>query len=175
MNWLFDQPLYIIVIGVLMAAMLAGGFLQTGRNVLFFAALGCLVLTGAMVGVERLVVTDREAVRQTLLDAAQAVENNDLDAVLEIVHPKAENVRALAQSVQRQHHFTSVRITRFERVEILADRNPPVAEIEFVVIVEGNLSNQPMRVPRRVLMTLTKDGDHWRAVEFEHTDVMKRS
>ena len=61
--------------------------------------LGVAAMVGAGLVVERLVVTDRKAVTQTLDAAVSAVEHNDINRLLACISPSAEGIRGQASAL----------------------------------------------------------------------------
>ena len=89
MTLLFENPLRIIFIGIVIEAVLGIVLLRTGRGAMLWAMLGVLALTLAGVAVERLVVTEKERVEMTLDGITSALEANDLTRVLSYIAPDA--------------------------------------------------------------------------------------
>ncbi|MHC5009676.1 MAG: nuclear transport factor 2 family protein [Planctomycetota bacterium] len=54
------------------------------------ALLGLFLLVGIVIVVERLVVTDREAIRSLVEEATTALREGDFDALADLVHPDYE-------------------------------------------------------------------------------------
>ena len=73
MTFLFENPLRIIFIGIVIEVILGIVLLRTGRGALLWVMLGILALTLVWVGVERLVVTERERVEMTVDGISSAV------------------------------------------------------------------------------------------------------
>ncbi len=73
-----ESPWPILFIGIAAEAVLAFLLLRTGLGKFLIAMIGVAVLIAAGLIVERLVVTDRERVEQTLDAAVAAVRRNDL-------------------------------------------------------------------------------------------------
>ena len=82
MTTLLDNPIPILVAGVVVEIILAIPLLTTRRTKWLFWMGGVLVLTLLLLLVEHLVVTPREEVETTLNDLAAAIEweTDDLDA-----------------------------------------------------------------------------------------------
>jgi hypothetical protein len=93
MNLLEDPWPAIIGGGLLAAVLLVIGF-KTGRGLWLIIVGLVLVVTAGLVVLERLVVTERERVEQTMVDTAAAVESNNVGAVLAYVSPTAGAARS---------------------------------------------------------------------------------
>jgi hypothetical protein len=67
MNWLFEQPLAVVIVGVVLSLGVGMVWTSTGRKEWLFALGAVVLLTIAGLIVEQLVViTDREAIEATL-------------------------------------------------------------------------------------------------------------
>lgn len=172
MEWIFEDPVPIIIVGGLTAAILGGGWIQTGRNFLLYLMIAVLVLTVVLVIVERLVVTPREEVRATLFEIARLVADNDIQAAVDYAHPDARHIRDMATSELSLYHFHSVDIKRNLRITVFPEHNPPRAEADFNVVViidtpDGFLTER--RIPRFVQVTMLQDEDgRWRVSDYAH-------
>jgi hypothetical protein len=173
MEWLFEKPLFIVVIGVSTAVVLGGIWLQTGRRPALYALLLTLGLTGAALLVERMVETDRETIRAMLFRIASHVERNDLESALQYAHSEAGWIRSQAEAELRPYEFHDVNIKANLEIQVELQREPAEASAEFnVVVVLSDRSGiiQHRRIPRFVSVQLRKEGDQWRIVDYEHDD-----
>ena len=81
-------------------------------------------------------VTDREAIDNTLDACAAAVEANDLNRLLECISPSAAQVRADARFVLDRFEVQKARITDLE-ITINRLTSPPTAKAKFRAIGTG--------------------------------------
>ena len=167
---LFEKPLLIGVMGTIAAVLLGFIWLQTGRKQALYAFVAVLMATVAGILVAVSVVTDREAVENVLHDVARAVQHNDLNAVLEYVHPKATLIRDQASAELPRYEFQEVKIK--QNLEITFDKpdlpTEATAKFNVTVIASQRGEQHVWRVPRYVLVTFRKDGDTWRFFSYEH-------
>lgn len=175
MTWFFEaSPVWIIVLGLLLAAMLVGGWIQTGQKALLYAAGAAVVLTSLLLLAERMVETDREQVERTLHEIARDVERNDLQAVLRHIYSGAPEIRDRAASEFPNYTFKEVRITRLRKIDVVPKHLPPKAVAEFNVVVVGSdrqglLNDQ--QVPRFVVVTFYQESDgRWAVADYQHYD-----
>src|SRR5690606_896213 len=98
MNWLWEEPWTIGLLGFGAAALLAAVYRVVRARWLFTGAAVVLVATIGLLILERAVVTDREQVAQTLHQIAENLKRNDVSAVLAAIDPQA---LALRQRVER--------------------------------------------------------------------------
>jgi hypothetical protein len=174
MDVLLESPWPALLIGGLVTAILASGWLQTGRQSLLYAMLAAIVLTLAAVGVERLVVSDREQVDMTLHEIARLVEGNDISHALEYVHSAKQAVRAEAAYELPRYKFQQVSIAHNLEIQVEPRHLPPKATAAFNAIVklgfaDGSWSDQT--VVRFVRVTFLQETDgRWRVAGYEHHD-----
>jgi len=173
MNELMEQPLVIIAMGMVTIVILFGGLIKTGHRGLIFAILIAALVFGGLFTAERLIVTDREQLKEELTDIAQDVKDNDLDRILAHIHPKGERISNAARNYVGRFEFTEARVTKFEDFKIEADRKPPQATVEFTARVEGRIrgvggSDQP--VVRFLIVEFEKKDDRWLICDYEDHD-----
>jgi hypothetical protein len=166
---LLESPWPILLIGIAVEAVLAVALLRTGQGKVLWAMLGvgALVLTGLLI--ERLVVTEREAVEHTLDAAIDAVEANDINRLLECISPKAEPIRAAARMVLGR---VEVRMARMTGLEITINRltNPHTAKAKFRAIGSGR--DRKGELPSQgfsevVTVELRPEGGRWLVFDYK--------
>jgi hypothetical protein len=173
MNWLFEESLLVVVLGVAAAVILALAWLHTGYRPLLYTAAVCLLGTVLGVMLERRVVTDREAVEATLREAARDVERNDLESLLARVHSESPQIRAQAAAEFPKYVFQSVSIKSNLQITFDQPSDPSEATATFNVLVIGRLREQSLeswRVPRFVIVTFRKQDGQWKVFSYEHQD-----
>ena len=171
---LLENPFPAILIGGLITAILAGGWLRTGRNSLLVAMLVVIALTVAAVLIERFVETDREQITATLHEIARLVQQNDVDAAIDYAYSGAPHVRRQADTELRRYEFSLVDIKRNLTIEVDSGTDPPQARAEFNVVVVVTVRNKGLtdfNVPRFCEVTLYKEKDgRWRVGAYSHAD-----
>jgi hypothetical protein len=160
---LFENPLRIIFIGIVIETVLGIVLLRTGRGALLWAMLGILALMLVGVGVERLVVTEKERVEMTLDGIISALEANDLQRVLTYIAPGAVQTRNRAAWALGRIEVQSARIYRLE-ITINRLTSPMTAKAAFF----GHISYRDRQgeIPysnygSRFVVDLRKQGDAW--------------
>ena len=139
MTTLLENPVPILVVGAFVEVVLGIILWWTGRGVFFLAMIGVLLVVLAGVGLEWLIVTDRERIRVTLADAATALESNptgdDRAGMLDrYIAKSARETRALVILALDRVEFTELKITDME-IAIDRDTSPPSAEVELIGFV----------------------------------------
>ena len=94
MTWVVEEPLYIVILGVVTLAFLGFAWMQTGYRSLLHAAIGAAALTVGLLLLEYMVDTESERIEATLHRIARDVERNDHDAIYAHVYSGAPNTRA---------------------------------------------------------------------------------
>lgn len=172
MEALAESPWLVIAAGALIEALLAVIFVQTGRGVVLVAVGVVLVLVILGVVGERLIVTERESIEMLFDQAVDALEANDVEAVLALVAPDAgemhENARRnMARITIREAHFNALKI-HINRVT-----NPHTAHVEFIgrLAFKDEAGTSPYEnFVRRFTIELRKDGDRWLMTGYEMHD-----
>lgn len=172
MTPLVESPWPAIFFGIIALAILAVILVRTGRGIVVLAMIGVLALTLGGVLLERLVVTERERVEETLFGAAAAIEANDLDRLMEYISPRASFSPRRARDVLRQYKFTEARINDVQ-IEINRLTSPPSAEAKMigafsVVDTHGQLPYTNGRLGLTVKLQL-EDG-RWRIISHTEGD-----
>jgi hypothetical protein len=156
-----------------LALAVIGGIFGTFALIVFLArrTLGSLVVLGTvigvtllLIGVERLVVTDREAVASSVKAALAAVESNDLSAVLALVDPAAATVRADAQSLMPLVKVNKARSIGDIEVDVNDAADLPTARSRVRGFLDGVHSSSGMHVGyfnQQVDLQWIKRGDQW--------------
>lgn len=176
MTTLLESPFPALVGGVLLTVMLAAGWLKTGRRSLVFLAVLVALLAGGLVVVERMVVTDRELLEQTLHEIARDVERGRIETILEHFHPEAEEAKREAAAELPSYRIQSIRIKRGIEIELRPKHDPPEAQVDFNVVVTGSDAGGVIgerQVPRFVSVRFWKDGDRWRVRSYRHAEPLE--
>ncbi len=163
-----ESPWPILFIGIAVEAVLAVALLRTGRGHLLWAMIGVALFTIAGLIVERLVVTEGEAVEQTLDAAADAVLANDLDRLLDCISPTAEKTRSDARWVFGQVEVTSIYLHNLE-ITINHRSSPATATARFQAIGQGRFRR--IEVPyrsytRAVTVQFRLEGQRWLVYDY---------
>jgi hypothetical protein len=171
--WLFDNPLYIVIISIFVGVLVGGAWTATGRRELLYALGAVVALTVVMLIVERLVVTDREAIRATLAQIAGDVQSNDVQRVLGHIAKANRGLVQKAQAELPNYEFTECRVTKIHLIDIDASIEPRSAKVEFNVVASGTFRQGSLEVtdtvPRWVQLQLVREEDgKWRVQNYRH-------
>jgi hypothetical protein len=158
-----ENPVAIAVLGAL-AATLAVVVYLAKKNLGSLVALGVVaVLTLLMLVVEKLVVTDREAVEAAVVQVMDAIEQNNLPGVLEFVDPAAKSVVTDAETLMPMVKVKTANASGID-VEINDATSPPQATSTFRAYLDGVHGSSGMRLAyfnQRVDLFWVKQGNRW--------------
>ncbi|MEQ8208694.1 MAG: hypothetical protein RH917_02585 [Lacipirellulaceae bacterium] len=133
---------------------------RTGKSAAALAVV--LALTFVLLAVERFVVTDREQIETSLQQTLDAIEANDLPALLTHIDPKATMIRADAEAALP---LIQVKATGGSQVitTVNSDNQPATAETKFRGMINGTSKKGGALVGYfdDVEVTWTKRDDRW--------------
>jgi len=121
MNWLLQQPLVIIVAGLVVELLLFLALQQTGKKSVAVAMVVVAVLLVGGVALERFVVTPEEAIRTTLYQIAADAQRNDVDAVVAHISRRSPETETLARRRMGPVTFKEVSV---KQISDLTVHNP---------------------------------------------------
>jgi hypothetical protein len=163
MDVFVESPWPWLFIGVAVETALAIALLRTQRGAVLWAMLGVAVVVASGLIVERLVVTDRKAIAQTLDAAVAAVEANDINRLLDCISPSAEGIRGQAGALLKRVEVRSVWVRGLEiKVNRLA--SPWTAQAGFLAV--GNVRDRKNESPyetysQQVTVKFRREGGRW--------------
>ena len=169
MAFLLESPWPVLFTGIAIEAGLAIALLRTGQGKLLWWMLLVGVLTLAGFGIERLVVTDREAVTNTLDAAASAVEDNDLQRLLGCISPSAQQPRNQSRWVLDRFDVDNAWIRNLE-IDFNRLTSLPTAHARFQAVGKGR--DRKGQIPynayaQRVVVHLRLEGDRWLVTGYD--------
>lgn len=172
MTAFLESPWPAIALGLLTASLLAVAWYNTRDSRLRLAILAVCGVTLLLVLVECLVVTDREAIAETLEQTAVALESNEISRVMAFLAPDADRIRADAQRYLPGVQISDANVGGDLEVTINRLINPPTARATFTGRISGANRNPAERAPydnfvRRFTLTLRQDGHRWLITGYE--------
>jgi hypothetical protein len=170
MTWVLEEPLYILLLGLLVLGFLGFALMQTGARGLLHAMAGVAAVTGGLLLLEHMVETPREEIENALKNIARDVESNDLDAILSHVYSGAPNIYSRAKNEFPRYEFESVDIKNNVKVSFEEGSTPRRARVTFNVVVDVKHKNwgSQHHVPRFVKVTLVREEGAWRVAQYAH-------
>lgn len=172
--WFTETPWPPIFIGIAGMVLLGAAWLQNARKLYLggFVALGLACL--AIYGFERWYVTEPEKVEQRVYDLAAAVEEDDVDGVLQFI---AEDQSALRNKVRvGMSQFRvdgGLRVTDVD-AHFNDERTAIISRLRANGTVASKLNSAASRhVATMWEFTWKKEGDQWRIVKIQRLDPLK--
>ena len=164
----------LLVFLFLAAVILAAMWTATARREPLIGAGVMLALVPLAWMVERLVVTDREAIEAMLYEIAAEVKSNNRAAVLSYIHSQESALRAQAEREIGNYRFTDCKITPVHETVVEGDEPPRTAVAHFNAYAAGTfkVNNETITtdVIRRIELTFRQEEDgRWRVVNYEHS------
>jgi len=171
--WPFDSPLYIVLTGLVLGLVVGGLWTASGRKELLYALGAVVAFTVAWLIVERLVVTDREEVRDTLAEIARDVQSNDLNRLVGHIAKGSPSLAQRARAEMPNYKFTECRVTKVHHIDVDASAEPRSAIVQFNVVASGTFKQGTLEisdtVPRWVQLQMVREEDgHWRVQDYKH-------
>jgi hypothetical protein len=169
---LLESPWPWILLGIAAEAALAVALVRTQRGHLIWAMLGVAVVMLLGLAVERLVVTEREAVEMTLDAGVAAARANDVNRLLACISPRATRTREYARLIMGRAQVEDARILHLE-ITINHATSPPTARARFQAFGQGRdrMNELPYRTfAKWVVVELRREGDRWLVGDFEVED-----
>ncbi len=176
MTWIFDQPAWIIVMGVVVAAILGMLWANTGRNYWLILLGSVIALTVGLLVAERLVETDQEALRRTVHEIADDVEKNDRTLLNKYIHSQATALQQKANSELPNYNFSECTVTKIYVVKVEGDQPPRKSSVEFMVRAAGDFKLGAdafggQNIYRFVTLFFEQEADgKWRVVDYAHSE-----
>ncbi len=166
MNWLLQQPLVIIVAGLVAELLLFFVLQTTGKRWVVGAMAGVALLLVAMLGLERLIVTPEEAIRAKLYELARQSQENDIEAIVANISRRAPDKQAEARAIFKRVTLEEVKV---KQVADLTVADPPErASLRVRVLVVGGMGGiQHQRGVREFDVDLVLEDETWKVRGFE--------
>jgi flagellar motor component MotA len=134
MTYFTEDSMWMIFLGVAVIAVLGAVLFRTGRGYALWAMIGVAVLVVVGVTVEKLIVTEKEEVENTLDDIAAAMEANDLQKLLTYIAPSDKTSRIQATWAMDRCEIRSASILQLD-VTVNRLTSPHTAQARFVGII----------------------------------------
>jgi hypothetical protein len=174
--WILDNPynpFLLAFIGCVLAVAAFGVWLQSGRKEALFAAAALVAVFVILIVVERMMISDREAIAATLAKVARDLETNNREAVYALIHPSKPELIAQAKAELPGYQFTEFRITKIQDTKVQTEAKPKTAVVEFNIIAKGTYKQfaeaSGQSVPRFIRLNLEQDTDgKWKVVDYYH-------
>ena len=172
--YLSDDPIWILVIGLIAFAILVIRFVQTGLATFIIAAIGSLLLTGAFVALEYTWVTETEQVIEAVDNLGVAAVADDYKTIEKLVSkqsPKLTYIK-MAMSLYRIKlvNFTDKTVTFNELMD------PREAVVSSQIFAKGGMKTEqipgdyPVKYRMKIIMHQTGENGAWVLYDWEVKD-----
>ena len=122
MTWLMQNPLVIVVAGLIVEVVLFRVLQQTGKKPVAWAMAGVALLVVGLVALERWVETPEEAIRAKLYQIAFDAQNNDVEAIVAHSSRRAPDRQAEAR---RRFNLVKLKEVSVKEIAELQVAHPP--------------------------------------------------
>jgi hypothetical protein len=172
MEIFLESPIAVVAAGIVLLAITAYVWVNTGRREALWGMGVIALLTVVMLFVCETVITDREALRQTLKEIALMVETNDAASVPRYVVRSKPELADQGQREMGRHKFEGCTITKIHEINIDPKHQPPRAEVTFNASVGGEFLDGQYSSPNVIrgftVIFLKEDDGKWRVESYEH-------
>lgn len=180
MNSFFLETPYLLG-GFLLVVMLIAWYawLQSGQRMALVVALIVTLVSGILLTVNIMVITDREAIREFILDSAKELNENNKDFIKNIVSPRASAEVQAAMFMLPRIQFDEARITRIHAIDIDDSEAIKTAQVRMNVFVKGSIEQIQFNAPRWILLDMIEvpangssatGTSRWQITHMEHRD-----
>lgn len=168
MNYLAENALAIWIGGAVLLTMAGIVYLQLRTRGALLAMLAVVLATGALLVVEHLVETPREAVERTLFELAAAIEANDLPGVLRYIAPNARDVRSDAEALMPLVIVNKARVLGTPEIVVDESAQPLSATAKCQGFIDVTVKQNGAKGPYmdRVVIHFVADGQRWRIESY---------
>ncbi len=169
-QFFLESPVALGLSGFFIALATVFWWTQTGARIAAISAAMVALVTAILVLVSLRIETDREQIRQTIDQVAQALEANDFPRVFSYIHPGATEGVARAKEELPSYRFLDARLTRLRSIEVNRRASPAAAVAEFNVAVEIERAGQRVPIRRFVKVYFAQQAERWLVRDYEHFD-----
>ncbi|MGI8978585.1 MAG: hypothetical protein ACR2FY_05135 [Pirellulaceae bacterium] len=182
MNWLFDRPAYVAILGVMLCVPIAIAWVMTGRKEVLHALAAAFAIFVGLLIMEQVVVTDREAIETTVQQIAHDVQANDHQAVQRHIYSGSPQLKQKVQGELPNYRFTECRVTSQPEIAVNTKDEPRSAKVSFLAAAAGDFKYQGMSasaskeapIRRRIILHMRKEADgRWTVEDYDHEDFQK--
>ncbi len=175
MDFFSENPWKFVIGGALVEIGLVIALVKSGRGFWLAWIGGVAIVAAGLILVERLIVTEREQVEITLYDAAEAVEKNDINAVMKFIAPAAPRREELRARLPR-YHIEKVSIKNDLKITVNDKTSPPSATAEFHVVVTGGDRGgnaHDVSLPFYFVVFFERDKDRWLINGYDERSILQ--
>jgi hypothetical protein len=175
MSYFTENSLWMIFVGIAVEAVLGAILFRTGRGAALWAMIGVALLVVVGVTVEKLIVTEKEEVENTVDAIASALKANDLDRVLTFISPADTKSRSDAAWAMNRCEILGTTVLGLE-VTVNQLASPHTAQARFRGIIrchdrKGEIPHESYA--SEFTVSLRKEGNRWIVTGYETADPVR--
>lgn len=173
MMWIAEQPLTILLLTLGAEAALFAAMVQTGKKLFMPIMAGVALLGLLLLGIEWLVVTDREQVEGTLYDVADAIEANDVDRVIAHLEVGANETAGDARRYMGMLKVGQVKIKDNLEITIAPQTDGKLATASFnvtLIVSDTSQTFANQTFPQFLKVYFRHRDGVWRIYDYERFD-----
>ncbi len=174
--WLTESSLVPLIGGSILTLCLLGLAFSFRDRTMFRIGIVILLVTATITITEQLIVTDHEAIAEIVESLAVAVQNNDMQAVLDRVSDVRPETKKRIRETMPKYTVRSCRIVGekgFEHRPPQGSNGRETAVYKFVAFATGKRVSDSGDFPfnPEVILTFEKEADgQWRITDYEYAD-----
>jgi hypothetical protein len=146
MTGLLENPAPVWGVGLVLAIGAALVFFSRRSLAALLTLAGIVLATLGLVTLEHFVITPAEEVEQATYQLAEAMQANDLPAILALLAPSASKPRADAETLSKRIKIIKAQVGGRLRVELDPSTQPIEATSRFHGLVDGVDSNSGIKI-----------------------------
>lgn len=168
-SFLLENPVPIVLGGILFSALALFGLLKTGLIRFLYIAIGIAAVTCLLVVVERKIVTPTEEIAQALQEIAADLQSNQPDAILAHVSSSVPELRKRAERALKPVEIDRVVVKNNLTVDFGSNPDGNQAKASFNAVVVGSMKSGAVRnqtSPFFFIVDFVKEDGKWRVVDY---------
>jgi hypothetical protein len=167
MSWLAENALPIWVGGTVALTMALVVFYHTNRPKSLAAVAAVLVVTIALLALEQVIETPREAVERTLYELAARVEANDVAGALAYLAPTA--TPAIRDEIERQMPQVKIeraRVIGTPKIEVSSDEQTATVKCRGLIIAVIKQNGMKGGAEDEVTLEFVRNAGRWQVDSY---------
>jgi hypothetical protein len=173
MAWITENPLPLLILGLLAQVILGLILWQTGRGWLMFVMIMLAITNVVLLVLSFVIVTEKEEIAGTLKQLGQTLELNQPDKVMEFISPSASALRGNATRLLKRVKIYEARVA--SEVDVRFDvpsstEAQPSATVVFLARIRAKDTKDTSpyeQLAQRFKVKMRKENDHWLVTEYE--------
>lgn len=166
MTWFAEDPLVIWLSAAVLFTVVLIIYLQTRQRWALLAMAVVVLLAVGLTLLEQVLVTPREAARQTLREVFAAVEANDLPRTLSAISPTAGEVRSDAETLMPRLEVMRANVTDTPVIEFDGPTNATARFRAFIEVIDRRTGIKGVYFDD-LTITFQLEGGQWKVIAYQ--------